>query len=80
MTRCHDCLLVQEILLGIFSDLSQNHLYVAALVCKAWLEPALIVLWEEVQLVDLLGVLSPLSTETGGKLVGVYKLCTYNRF
>ncbi|KAG8848958.1 hypothetical protein FRB96_000979 [Tulasnella sp. 330] len=56
---CHRCLLIEEILQCIFSDLPRHGLAQVTLVCKAWLDPALNTLWEKVDLDCLLNVLSP---------------------
>ncbi|KAG8843029.1 hypothetical protein FRB96_004472 [Tulasnella sp. 330] len=58
ISRGHLCLLVEEILQPIFSDLPRRDLAAAALVCQAWLDPALDALWGEVELPALLNVLS----------------------
>ncbi|KAG8980833.1 hypothetical protein FRB93_008932, partial [Tulasnella sp. JGI-2019a] len=56
LTECHRGLLLEEILLQIFGNTSHPTLAAAAVICRAWSELALEILWEEVDLVDLLNV------------------------
>lgn len=46
---------------------------VAALTCRAWLDPALDLLWN-VDLVDILEVLSPMTVDPNVKLVSVSRV------
>ncbi|KAG8994534.1 hypothetical protein FRB94_009807 [Tulasnella sp. JGI-2019a] len=47
VTRANQCLLPDEVLVQIFRQSSQATLASAAVVCRAWNEPALQILWEE---------------------------------
>ncbi|KAG8982723.1 hypothetical protein FRB93_007904 [Tulasnella sp. JGI-2019a] len=54
--RCHQGILLEEILVQIFRHASRPALAAAAVVCRAWSDLALEILWEEVDLVDFLNV------------------------
>ncbi|KAG8998216.1 hypothetical protein FRB94_006995 [Tulasnella sp. JGI-2019a] len=55
--RCHQVLLLHETLVQIFRHCSHPTLAAAAVVCWAWSEPVLEILWEEVWLGDFLKLL-----------------------
>ncbi|KAG8994535.1 hypothetical protein FRB94_009808 [Tulasnella sp. JGI-2019a] len=54
--RCHRGLLLDEVLVQIFQRSSHTTLAKAAIVCRAWNEPALRILWEWVDLRDFLNI------------------------
>ncbi|KAG8879145.1 hypothetical protein FRB97_001925 [Tulasnella sp. 331] len=60
MPSCHPALLVGEILLHIFSNLPEDDLFMIALTCCTWSDPALDLLWKDIRLADILKVLSPI--------------------
>lgn len=66
MPACHPSLLIEEVLLKIFSNLPQSTLYSAALTCQAWKDPALDILWKEVNLINLTNAISPVTLDDSG--------------
>ncbi|KAG9000467.1 hypothetical protein FRB93_012672 [Tulasnella sp. JGI-2019a] len=56
MNQCHWALLLDEVLVHIFQHSSHEDLPKAAIVCRAWNEPALRIIWERMDLVDFLKV------------------------
>lgn len=57
---CHPCLLIHEVLLRIFSTLRPGALAAAALTCRAWADPALDILWMDIDMIHPLQILAPM--------------------
>lgn len=69
MGRPQYSLLAPELLLHIMAYLPSGTLASAAVVCRAWKDPALDVLWRAIDLKNLLRVLAPVE-EDDRELVG----------
>ncbi|KAG9025946.1 hypothetical protein FRB95_009611 [Tulasnella sp. JGI-2019a] len=61
--QCHRALLLDEVLVQVFQYLSRDTLTKAAVVCRAWNEPVLKILWEKVYLENFLKLFGGLRLE-----------------
>lgn len=71
MASANRALLLDEVIIQIFSQVRSPDLSAIARTCTAWTEPAMDILWADVELLDLLAVVCPIESASGYRKVGV---------